>query len=148
MRETTIDIFNQNINIDYFHRPSLNLRVKAMFIDMVIVIGLMYAASLILNLLNIESGVVRATILGLVLLYEPIAVAFGSTFGQSMMGIRVSQFTNLKDNNTKTNIGFGLSLVRYATKLLLGLPSLLTVHSSAYGQALHDKISASIVGFR
>lgn len=146
--ETTIDSFNLDQDIEFFHRPSLNLRVKAMFIDMVIVIALMYIASLILNLLQIESGTVRASVLALVFLYEPIAVSFGSTFGQALMGLRVSQYNTLKESNVTKNIGIGLSLIRYAAKLLFGFISLLTIHSSAYGQALHDKVSASIVGFR
>lgn len=144
--DTVID--NLPIEQEYFHRPSLNLRVKAMFVDMVIVISLMYLASLILNLLQIESGVTRGTILGLIFLYEPIAVAFGSTIGQSLMGLRVSQLDNLKTRNIKTNIGFGFSILRYITKILLGFISLLTVHTTVYGQALHDQASASVVSFR
>ena len=146
--DTIIDSLYQDQDIDFFHTPSLNLRVKAMFIDMVIVIVMMYIASLILNLLQIESGTVRASILALVFHYEPIAVSFGSTFGQTLMGIRVSQYNALKESNVTKNIGIGLSLIRYAAKLLFGFISLLTIHSSDYGQALHDKVSASIVGFR
>ena len=139
------DIQNDN---EYFHRPSLNVRVKAMFIDMIVVILLMYLATFLLSKFNVESGSIKASVLALILLYEPISVALGSTIGQRMMNLRVSQYQGLKEHSLKLNIGFGYSLLRYITKIIFGFPSLLTVHASNYGQALHDKISASIVHFK
>lgn len=133
---------------EYFHRPSLNLRIKAMFADMIVLISLMYGSSFILNLLEIESGAIRGLVLGLIFLYEPITVSFGSTLGQKLMGLQVSQFAILKEHNINNKIGFGHSLLRYVAKILLGFPSLLTIHASNYGQALHDKLSSSIVNFR
>lgn len=144
--ETNIDTTEYSKN--YYHKPSLNIRVKAVVVDAVIVLTLMYLISLLLNLFEVQSGMVRAGCLGLILLYEPLLVSIiGGTFGQKAMGLRVFDFHELIKRNTKKNINIPFSLLRFASKFLFGWFSLMTIHANTYGQALHDMLGASIVSF-
>lgn len=131
----------------YFNKPGLIPRIKAMVIDSVIIVGLMLLVSSILNLLAIESGTIRGAALVLIFLYEPILVTFGGTIGQRIMGLRVRDFSAYEDNKQKQSINFFSSLIRYTTKLVLGIISLLIIHSDNYGQAIHDKVGNSVMTF-
>lgn len=134
---------------EYYHKPSLNLRIKAVVIDAVVVVGLMYLTSILINLVDLQSDLVRAVCLGMILLYEPILTSLlGATLGQKMMGLEVSQFHSLIKENKPKKINFGFSILRYASKFLFGWFSLLTIHSNTYGQALHDMVGSSIVRFK
>jgi uncharacterized RDD family membrane protein YckC len=131
----------------YFNKPGLMERMKSTLIDACVVIFLLYLASMLLNSLGIESGVVKAFFLVLVFLYEPIAMAMDRTIGQRMMGLKVVNFSLYKNNDKTIKINILSSLVRYAAKLFLGWISLLTIHSDKYGQAIHDKLGNSVVLF-
>ena len=61
------------------------------------------------------------------------------------MGIRVRKFKRYKNKKESKNINILSSLLRFTFKLLLGWISLLSIHSDTYGQALHDKISNSLM---
>ena len=58
-----------------FNRPNLLIRIKSMLADSMVIIMLMIIASIILNVLQVESGVVRGITFVLILMYEPIMVA-------------------------------------------------------------------------
>jgi uncharacterized RDD family membrane protein YckC len=131
----------------YFNKPSLIVRIKSTAIDAFVIIFLLYLTSILLNALNINSGVVRALFLALVLLYEPISIAIGKTIGQSMMGLKVVDFNTYKNTEKASTINIWSSMIRYASKLFLGWISLLTIHSDKYGQAIHDKLGNSVVLF-
>lgn len=129
----------------FFNKPSLVLRIKSMVIDSFVIVVLMYLVFVILNTLNIESGKIRGICLGLIFLYEPIMVSMSRTIGQKIMGLRVRNINKFIDTNNKSNINFIYSMVRYISKLILGIVSLFTIHSDDYGQAIHDKISSSVM---
>jgi len=133
---------NQEINFD---RPSLILRVKSMLLDGVVIIILMFIASAILDSFNIESGLVRGIALFFIILYEPILITIDRTIGQRMTGLRVRKFAKFVDEDITQNINIFASLIRYLTKGLLDWLLLLTIHSNAYGQAIHDKIADSVM---
>jgi len=130
-----------------FNRPSLLTRIKSMLADSLVIIALMAIAATILNMLNIESGLVRGITLSLILLYEPIMVAIDRTIGQRIMGLRVRNYTKFIDEDTSENINIFYSLIRFGAKILLGWVSLLTIHSNTYGQAIHDKVGNSLMTF-
>ena len=130
---------------NYFNKPSLILRVKSMMIDSLVIIILMYLASILLNYLEIESGNVRGIVMVLVLLYEPIFVTINRTVGQKIMGLRVIKFSEFVSSGNRININIANSFVRFMGKITLGWISLLTIHSNEYGQAIHDKLGNSIM---
>ena len=152
MKEQILDEFETDESNDndkiYFYKPQLIKRIKSMMLDTVLIIFLMFLMSLILGVLNIESGLVRGICLGLVVLYEPILVTFGGTIGHRIMGLRVRSFSSYSTDKSENSINFFYSLIRFATKILLGWISLLTIHSDDYGQAMHDKVGNSIMTFK
>ena len=142
--DSTLDNLQKSENV-YFSKPPLLLRIKSIFIDMIVVIILMMASLKILTLCSIESRVISGVILTLVLLYEPILTSINRTLGQKMMGLRVRSFSTLKNSKESKNINIVWSLLRYLTKTLLGWISLLTIHSNTYGKAIHDSVANSVM---
>ena len=132
----------------YFNKPSLMLRVKSMLIDTMTFVALMMLMSVILGKIEIVSDNTRMICLGLAVLYEPIFISLGGTIGQRIMGLRVRNSTHFKQDGSRHNINFIYSLIRYVAKIFLGWISLLTIHSSDYGQAIHDKVGNSIMTFK
>lgn len=130
-----------------FNRPSLLVRIKSMMADSLVIIVLMVIAASILNTLNIESGLIRALALSLIVLYEPIMIAIDRTIGQRIMGLRVRNYSKLLNDDTHENINILYSMIRFIAKILLGWVSLLTIHSNKYGQAIHDKVGGSVMTF-
>ena len=126
-------------------KASLIMRIKSSIIDTVVLIFLMYLASIFLEKTGFKSIIMRGSIFLLVWLYEPILVTLNRTLGQKIMGLRVRKFSDLKNGNLKTNINIFYSITRYFSKLLLGWISLLTIHSDDYGRAIHDKIGNSVM---
>ena len=130
---------------DYFNKPSLILRVKSTLIDSVVIIILMYLASIVLNSLGVQSGGIRGMVLIFIFLYEPILVTLSRTIGQKIMGLRVRKFGEYVNANSNVNINIVESLLRYIGKIMLGWISLLTIHSDKYGRAIHDKLGRSLM---
>ena len=131
----------------YFNKPSLIPRIKAMFADTHVIILLMSTITYRLDAANISSGLVRGICFVLVALYEPILVTLGGTIGHRVLGLRVRKFTSFTPSKSEQNINFLYSVIRYIIKILLGWISLLTIHSNEYGQAIHDKLSNSLMTF-
>ncbi len=127
------------------YSPSILVRIKSTFIDSLVIVALMYAATIILDALAIESGVIRGFAMLLVVLYEPICTALNRTVGQAIMKIRVRNFTELSENGVNENISFPFAIVRFAVKITLGLISFVTIHSDEYGRAIHDKVANSVM---
>jgi uncharacterized RDD family membrane protein YckC len=82
----------------------------------------------------------RVVFTGSLLLYEPLCVAFGCTFGQYVVGIRVRQ-----DGNYHRPIHFGQAILWYACKILLGWLSFLTIRANPRKRATHDLAAGSVV---
>ncbi|MBI1226983.1 MAG: hypothetical protein GC192_17260 [Bacteroidetes bacterium] len=149
MQNEPLDYEEDKQSNDFFYKPSLVLRFKSIFIDAMVIIFLMVIASWALNGLSIESGAIRGIVLVSIFLYEPIAMAFGRTLGQHIVGLQVTRKAEVLANTTQYRpIPLVASLVRYLLKGLLGWASLLTIHSDKYGQAIHDKLTGSVVCFK
>lgn len=120
----------------------LSTRIKAAFVDTVVLIILMYSATEILNLFDVVPNYIRIIIFTfLFLLYEPILVSiYGATIGHFFNDIVVK---NEKDE-TK-NLIFPKAILRYILKFLLGWLSFLTLSGNEKKQAIHDLAANSIV---
>ena len=122
--------------------PTLVKRVQSIFIDGIFILLLMFGFSAIIDKTGYDApGWLRAVLfLGIWLVYEPVAVSLGCTFGQYIMGLRV------RDAATETKkINIVLSIVRFALKLLLGWVSFLTIHTNAQRRAIHDIAGNSVM---
>ncbi len=133
---------------EYFHKPSLVLRVKSTILDSIILIILMFIVFAVLNQFSIESTTVKRICMLFIILYEPITVTLGGTVGQRVMGLRVSDFSNYVNQKSHKNINLINSILRFIAKVFLGWISLLTIHSDDYGKAIHDSIGKSLMTFR
>ncbi|CAN5902768.1 hypothetical protein BH24BAC1_BH24BAC1_35730 [soil metagenome] len=83
---------------------------------------------------------VRAVFLSLLVIYEPILTAYGATFGQWVMGIRVRQHKGLEEP-----ISVGQAYLRVILKFLLGFLSFFSIHFNPSRRALHDLYSGSVM---
>ncbi len=129
----------------YFDKPGLILRIKSTLIDTVVLIALMLLISAVLNGLDIASGAVRGICLVAIWFYEPVFTSFNRTFGQMIMGLEVRRMADLQNRVDPRPISFPAAIIRFIVKILLGWLSLLTIHSSRYGQAIHDNASDSVM---
>ena len=117
-------------------------RLKAAFIDAVVMGALMYGATEILSFFDVVPNYIRILIAVFIfVLYEPIFVSlFGQTVGHSRINLIVRQ-----EEDIKKNISFFKALIRFTLKFFLGWLSLLTVPGSVKRQAIHDAVVKSVV---
>lgn len=122
--------------------PYLIDRLKASFIDGLLIISMMFGIAQILALFDAPlPGIRFLSFIGLFVLYEPILVSMlGGTVGHFMIRLRVK-----KESNYESKISFFSALVRVIVKILLGWVSLLTVSANEHKRALHDFASGSVV---
>jgi uncharacterized RDD family membrane protein YckC len=120
-------------------------RVQGLMYDNMIVVVLIVAT---LSLAIAAEGVGGSRLVGftgaaIILLYEPILVAFrGATIGHAARNMRVV------DDRTQGNISFPKALARYVIKLVLGIFSFLTMATTQRHQAFHDLLTGSTVRIR
>lgn len=134
-----------SIQANFIYTPTLIVRFKSIFIDSLVVVILMYIATLILESIGTDSALLRFSAFALVVLYEPICISINRTIGQAMMGIRVKDFEALSKEGVSQNISFFMSLVRFILKVALGWISFLSMHSDPYSRTLHDKAVNSVM---
>lgn len=134
-----------SIQTNFIYTPTLIVRFKSIFIDSVVVVILMYIATLILESIGTDSALLRFSAFALVVLYEPICISINRTIGQAMMGIRVKDFEALSKEGVSRNISFFKSLIRFILKVALGWISFLSMHSDTYSRTLHDKAVDSVM---
>ena len=86
-------------------------------------------------------GIYSAFLAGLVVfILEPLLVSItGGTPGHHLIGIQV------KSKKTGKNINIFSAIIRFVTKIILGLFSLIAVFITKQHQAIHDAIAGSIV---
>lgn len=132
------------ISVAYMY-PSIMDRVKAIFVDSLLIVAMMTIATTILEKYSIDSDIVTIGIcIFIFLLYEPLSVSmFGGSVGHYAIGLRVKN----KNNPTK-NVNFILAIVRYIVKALLGWLSLITITLNNNGQAIHDLAANAIVIYK
>lgn len=120
-------------------------RVKAVIIDSIILIILMYVTTDLLSLFdNVPNSARIIAFVCIFCLYDPMLTSvFGGTIGHKLSGIRVKQ-----EEHPEKNIPFLLALLRYITKASLGWISLLTVSGHEKKKAIHDAIAGSVVVYQ
>ena len=127
------------------YTPNLLTRIKSTLIDSVVIVLLMYLATIVLDALSIESGVIRGLAMLAVILYEAICTTVNRTIGQLVMGIRVCNFKKLSENGEKETISFPSSVLRFLVKVSLGWISFMTIGSDPDSRAMHDNASGSVM---
>lgn len=118
-------------------------RARALVFDAAITSG---AIVVLLFLSELTDGlpasgrVIGLLMLGVFLLYEPLFVASrGATIGHAAAGLTIV------DDRTGTRPGFVKSFARYFVKMVLGLPSFVTMAISRRHQAVHDLLTRTTV---
>jgi uncharacterized RDD family membrane protein YckC len=117
-------------------------RVKAVFIDSLVIMGLgLLASNLLEKFENAPDSVRLFAFIFVFILYDPLFTSFvGGTIGHLLIGLRVRQ-----SNDETKKIIFPLALVRFITKAFLGWISLLTVTGNSKNKAIHDSLVKSVV---
>jgi uncharacterized RDD family membrane protein YckC len=120
----------------------LPYRVKAAFIDSLILVTMMYVASEVFSLFESIPNYIRIIVSAFIFfLYDPIFTsAYGGTIGHSYSGISVK-----RDNDNDKNITFPTAIIRFIFKAFFGWISLLTVAGNEKRKAIHDFIAKSVV---
>lgn len=122
--------------------PLLLDRVKAAFIDGLVIIAMMYAVTEIFAFFDDVPNyakIIAAVFIGL--LYDPLLTSFyGGTIGHSFCKIGVR-----KDNESDNYINFPIAILRFIVKWFLGWISLLTVAGTEKRKAIHDYVGNSVV---
>lgn len=146
--DQTIEITEKEVNLFYFKKPNLIIRIKSMIIDTCVLIALIFiSSSIIENFVDI-SVYIRMILLILLFFMEPVLVSTGGSIGQRLMGLRVVNFKKYRDHELKQNINLFNSCVRYIFKIILGWISLITVQSDKFGRAIHDQCAGSLMIFK
>ncbi|HEX5025966.1 MAG TPA: RDD family protein [Agriterribacter sp.] len=121
--------------------PMLIDRIQSAFIDVVLVITIMFAAgSLLDNIQDPPDWIRIGLFVGLWAMYEPLCISLGCTVGQYVKGLRVRSY-----HNPENRIDFARSLVRYVAKSFLGWISFVTINTNPEKRAIHDFAAASIM---
>lgn len=121
---------------------SISERVKAAFIDSLVLVAMMYASSDFLTMFDEVPKYLRWSLLVFVfILYDPLLTHFfGSTLGQSFIKIGVRT-----DNLQLKKISFPFAVIRFLFKATLGWISLLTIAGNKKSKSIHDLVANSVV---
>lgn len=124
--------------------PLISDRYKVVFIDGMVVIGLMVTYSIIIGSLENQTPAwVRVALYSSLFLYEPFCLAFfGKTVGHWSGKLKV-----VREQNENRNISIFVAIVRALVKYLLGFISLFSITAENRGRAIHDMAAGSIVLF-
>lgn len=122
--------------------PGIFDRVKAVFVDSVVLIIFMIIITDIFSFFDTVSDTIRIIFFVFIfILYDPILISFfGGTLGHKVIGLRVK-----REKNEEKNILFPIAIIRFVVKSLLGWISLITISGSKKRRAIHDTISGSVV---
>lgn len=115
-------------------------RTKSSFIDTLLLILVAFCISGVLSWFDDVATWVRVLLFLMLVLYEPICISLGATFGNMKMNIRVRRSSN---DSKKLNIF--RSLLRFAIKALLGWLSYVSIFKNPRKRALHDLLSGAMV---
>lgn len=122
--------------------PSLVTRIQALFIDVVLMLMMFTATTLVIDTFgDIPSFVKGFILIFMFYLYDPIFTSLtGSTLGHKMMKLKVRRY-----GEPERKISLGQAFLRFFTKGVLGWLSFLTVTGNKHKRAIHDLASGSIV---
>lgn len=122
--------------------PVLLKRVQSTFIDLLVIVGMMFLSAFLLDQLGEETPDEINIILFIVIwcLYEPACTSLGGTIGHLLTGIRVRDV-----QDTRRRLPFWKSFVRYVLKVNLGWLSFVTIHFNSRRRAIHDLGAGSVM---
>ncbi|UUW07140.1 RDD family protein [Flavobacterium plurextorum] len=120
--------------------PFLLERIQSILIDSILIIACMILISDVLSNFKNVPDWLRAVLLILIFLYEPIMTTFGGTIGNNIKRIQIR-----KNSDETQSINFFQAIIRYFFKLLLGWLSFITIFSSNKKRAVHDIISGTVM---
>lgn len=122
--------------------PSLVTRIKALFIDGVIVLAIFTVTSLGIDAFgDIPDFAKGAIAIFMFYLYDPLLTHFtGSTLGHKVMNLKVRRY-----EEPEKRISLGHAFLRFIAKGGLGWISFLTVTGDKRKRAIHDFASGSII---
>ena len=120
--------------------PRLIRRIQAVLIDGVIIPVIAIAALMSVSKMGLDGKYVAATVILSIFLLEPFLVTTtGGTIGHHLIGIKVV------NSKTMSALGIIRATLRFVTKTVLGLFSLVVILTTRRHQAVHDYLSGSIV---
>ena len=126
---------------DQTEYPLLGDRVQSSFIDLILIVILMFVFASILDRYEHVPDWIRVVLfVGLWAVYEPVCTTLGCTVGNYAKGIRVRQHERI----TK-RINIFQALLRYVLKIGLGWLSFVTIHSNTERRAIHDFAVGSVM---
>lgn len=128
-----------------FEKPLLVTRIKATFIDTLVVILFAVTLFYIFDAIGPVSNWVKAACFFLAMIYDPLFTSTSRTLGQRMMNIRVVDHEALVNDGELRRINFFKALFRIFVKGILGIISFFSIHLNEEKRAIHDYISGSIV---
>jgi uncharacterized RDD family membrane protein YckC len=121
--------------------PSLVSRLQSSFIDLILIIILMFVFSTVLeNFTAVPNWIRIALFVLLFVAYEPLCTSLGFTLGNFIIGIRVR-----KEENTSKRITIFQAIIRYIFKFALGWLSFVTIHGNPQKRAIHDIVAGSVM---
>jgi uncharacterized RDD family membrane protein YckC len=122
--------------------PSLVTRIKALFIDVIIMLIIFTCTTLFIDAFGDIPDFVKGLIaVFMFYLYDPILTSFtGSTLGHKVMKLKVRKYAD-----PEKRISLGQAFLRFIIKGFLGWISFLTVTGSKHKRAIHDMASGSII---
>ena len=125
--------------------PSLSKGVQSIFIDLLLMIALMFLAGWVLDKINPsdegQDGLIRAILFVSIWgIYEPVAMTFGCTVGNLLTKITVRQFGSIEEK-----INIYQAYIRFIIKFFPGWLSFITISFNEQKRAIHDLASGAIV---
>jgi uncharacterized RDD family membrane protein YckC len=120
--------------------PSLSQRILSTVIDQVLILVLMIGSAAVLDKFQSPDWTRPVMLLAIMGAYEPLAMIFGCTLGNYIIGIRARKVTDVTER-----VGVLQAYVRYVTKILLGWLSFLTINRNKERRAIHDLVAATVM---
>src|SRR5690606_1421533 len=130
------------LRYDTIQFPSLVTRIKAVFIDAMIMLAIFALASVSIDAVgDIPDFAKGALAISMFYLYDPLLTHFtGSTLGHKAMNLKVRRY-----EEPEKRIALGQAFLRFVAKGGLGWISFLTVTGDKRKRAIHDFASGSII---
>jgi uncharacterized RDD family membrane protein YckC len=139
-------VFRSKINADEVYKgvvlPTLLLRVKALFVDLCVMLLVFTSITLFIDSVGDISNFVKGFILiFMFFLYDPLLTSLaGGTLGHKLMKLKIRRY-----EEPERNISLWQASLRFFIKGALGWISFLTVTGTKHKRAIHDMTSGSII---
>ena len=128
------------ISVQPKHYARLRRRLEATLIDTILIAVAFFGAATFMSSTDVSPFVKIVFVLAPIFLLEPFLIAMtGATIGQRLRALRVE---NIEDGS---NLSILRSVIRFVAKALVGLISMIMILMTSRNQALHDKVTGSVV---